>query len=86
MTPLCSASCRKKSNRARSVEDGGEPPIWWDRSGWIVIWDFLPGSSPEELEALANIDRRSEATSLREMGRVMKVLVPRLEDGRDVRL
>ena len=47
----------------------------------LILEEFLPkGLSPEELEALARqAVAEAGATSIREMGQVMKLLMPRLQ-------
>lgn len=72
-------------SRQESIEDAqraGRPDLIESSQAEIaVLQDFLPKQlSPEELETLAKqVIAEVGATSAREMGQVMKVLVPRLQ-------
>jgi len=71
--------------RQESIEDArraNRPDLEQaSREEIAVLQDFLPKQlTPEELETLAkDVIAEVGATSIREMGQVMKVLLPRLE-------
>lgn len=72
-------------SRQESIEDArraNRPDLVESSQAEIaILQDFLPRQlTPEELEVLAKqVIAEVGATNLREMGQVMKVLVPRLE-------
>lgn len=76
---------KEVKSRQEAVEEAqraGRPDLAEANQAEIaVLQQFLPQQlTPEELEALARqVIAEVGATSLREMGQVMKVLVPRLE-------
>jgi hypothetical protein len=70
--------------RQETIEDarrsGHEEMIEENQAEIAILMEYLPKQlSPEELEEMANTAiEEVGATSMREMGQVMKVLVPRL--------
>jgi uncharacterized protein YqeY len=73
---------RKCQETAAEARNAGRPELATDAEAEIaVLEEFLPESmTDEELEALTQeVINEVGATSMQDMGKVMKVLIPRLE-------